>query len=236
MRRRWRHYPYRLLVLRNRNHDLAGMQMQPRFAEARAVTVNVVANDGPAHRGGVDAQLMGAAGDRLHLEPGESIAASQYLPIGYRGLSFRVGFLPPSAFRVEAAERHVDGALEFGWAAFDHRPVRLGNSAVLEQQPQRRRCLAMASQHQTTRSIAVEPMRQNRRTRQPEAQRVKGGFEVGSALRPAMHRQPRGLVDHQHQAVAMKHAVLDFLRAQLGNFGSWVETFAHGAKPLTHPA
>src|SRR5436190_22469851 len=103
MRRRWRHYPYRLLVLRNGNHDLAGMQMQTRFAEARSIAVNVVANDGPAHRGGVDAQLMGAAGDRLQCEPGESIATSQHLPIGYRGLSFRVRFLPPPAFRFESA-------------------------------------------------------------------------------------------------------------------------------------
>src|SRR5437764_2185374 len=113
---RWRHYPYRLLVLRNRNHDLAGMQMQPRFAEARAVTVNVIAHDGPAHRGGVDAQLMGAAGDGLQCEPCESIATSQHLPVGYRGLSFRAGFLPPSAFRVEASGRPVAAALVCGRA------------------------------------------------------------------------------------------------------------------------
>src|SRR3954451_4909056 len=147
---RWRHYPYRLLVLRNRNHNLAGMQMQAWFAKSRPVTVNVIAHDRPAHRGGVYAQLMGAAGDRLQCEPGESPAASQQLPVGYRRLSVRVGFLPPSAFRIEAAERHVDGALVLGRAALDHRPVRLGDSAVLEQQPQRRRCLSMTSQHQTT--------------------------------------------------------------------------------------
>jgi hypothetical protein len=49
-----------------------------------------------------------------------------------------------------------------------------------------------------------------------------------------MHRQACGLVDHQHQPVAMEHAGLDFLRGQLGNFDSSVETFAHGTKPLTH--
>jgi hypothetical protein len=32
----------------------------------------------------------------------------------------------------------------------------------------------------------------------------------------------------------MEHAGLDFFRGQLGNFGRSVETFAHGAKPLTH--
>jgi hypothetical protein len=34
----------------------------------------------------------------------------------------------------------------------------------------------------------------------------------------------------------MKHAGLDFVRGQFGNFGRSVETFAHGMKPLTHPA
>ena len=50
-----------------------------------------------------------------------------------------------------------------------------------------------------------------------------------------MDRQAGGLVDHQHQPVAMEHAGLDFLRGQFGNFGQAFETFAHGAKPLTHP-
>ena len=49
MLRRRRHHAHRLLVLRNRNHDLAGMQMQDRLAEARAVAINVVADDRPAH-------------------------------------------------------------------------------------------------------------------------------------------------------------------------------------------
>src|SRR4051794_17809870 len=47
LRRRCCH-AHRLLVLRNRNHDLAGMQMQDRLAEARAVAINVVADDRPA--------------------------------------------------------------------------------------------------------------------------------------------------------------------------------------------
>ena len=50
MLRRRRHHAHRLLVLRNRNHDLAGMQMQDRLAEARAVAVDVVADDRPARR------------------------------------------------------------------------------------------------------------------------------------------------------------------------------------------
>ena len=49
-----------------------------------------------------------------------------------------------------------------------------------------------------------------------------------------MHRQAGGLVDDQHQAVAVEHAGLDFLRRQAGNIKRFVVTFAHGAKPLTH--
>ena len=106
---------------------------------------------------------------------------------------------------------------------------------MLEQQAERGGRLAMASQHETARGVAVEPMGQHRRPRQAEAQRVEGGFQIGAALGAAMHRQPRRLVDHQHQPVAMEHAGLDFLRGQFGNFDRSVETFAHGAKPLTHP-
>jgi len=47
------------------------MQMQARFAEAWTVAVDVIADNRPAHGGGVNAQLMGPAGDRLEREPGE---------------------------------------------------------------------------------------------------------------------------------------------------------------------
>ncbi len=83
----------------------------------------------------------------------------------------------------------------------------------------------MASQHEAAGGIAVEPMGENRRPRQAEPQRVKGGFQIGAALGAAMHRQPRGLVDHQHQPVAMEHAGLNFIGGQLGNFQQSVETF-----------
>src|SRR6266851_9553078 len=71
MLRRGRTHPHRVLVFRNRNHDLARMQVQSRLAEARAISINIVANNRPAHFGTVNAQLMGAAGDRFEREPGE---------------------------------------------------------------------------------------------------------------------------------------------------------------------
>src|SRR3954469_2260870 len=42
MRRRRCHHAHRVLVLRNRNPDLARMQMQPRLAESRSVAVNII--------------------------------------------------------------------------------------------------------------------------------------------------------------------------------------------------
>src|SRR5450755_4130654 len=71
MRRRGRHGANRVLVSGNRNHDLAGMQMQARLAEARSISIDIVADNRPAHRGCVNPQLMGAAGHWFQREPGE---------------------------------------------------------------------------------------------------------------------------------------------------------------------
>src|SRR6185437_7098596 len=101
MLRRRRHHVHRLLVPRNRNPDLAGMQMQDRFAESRAIAVDVVADDRPARRRRVHAQLMGAAGDRFQRQPTEAVAASADLPVCDGFLTVRVRLLPPAALLVE---------------------------------------------------------------------------------------------------------------------------------------
>src|SRR5581483_5381335 len=68
MRGRRRDDADRLLVPGDRHHDLAGMQMQLRLAEARAVAVNVIAEDRPTGRGRMHPQLMGPPRDRFHRE------------------------------------------------------------------------------------------------------------------------------------------------------------------------
>src|SRR5437762_1529356 len=73
MGRRRRDRPHRFLILRHRNHDLAGMQMQNRLAEAGTVPVDIVADDWPAHFGTMDAQLVGSAGDGLKCQPGKIV-------------------------------------------------------------------------------------------------------------------------------------------------------------------
>src|SRR5262252_7906298 len=75
----------------------------------------------------------------------------------------------------------------------------------------------MAAEHEAAGGVLVQPVGEHRRPRQAEAQRVEGGFQIGAALGPAMHRQARRLVDHQHQPVAVKHARQDFVGGQFGN-------------------
>ena len=52
--------------------------------------------------------------------------------------------------------------------------------------------------------VAVEPMRQRRRARQPEAQCAEVIFQAFAALGTAMHSDARRLIDDQHQAVAIE--------------------------------
>src|SRR3984893_2962429 len=67
----------RIFVLRNRDHQFARMQMQPRFAETGAVAVDIIADNRPAHRGSMHPQLMRPPGDRLQRQPGETLATPE---------------------------------------------------------------------------------------------------------------------------------------------------------------
>src|ERR1043165_2864255 len=73
----------------------------------------------------------------------------------------------------------------------------------------------MAAEHEAAGGFAVEAMRELRPARQTEAQGVEPVFQARPALRPAMHRKPRGLVDHQHQPVAVEHARENLLLARV---------------------
>jgi fused signal recognition particle receptor len=121
-------------------------------------------------------------------------------------LALRVGLHPPAAGHVEPAEPQVDAAFIRLGAALDHRPIGLAHAAVAEQRAQMGERLAVAAEHQTARSVAVEAMGEPRRARQAEAQRVEVIEQAWTAFRPGMDRLPGRLVDDQHQAVAIEHA------------------------------
>jgi fused signal recognition particle receptor len=78
--------------------------------------------------------------------------------------------------------------------------------AALEQPAELRQRLAMAAEHEASGRVAVEPVRERGRARQPETQRAEMVFEAFAAVRAAMHGKARRLVDRQHQVIAVEQA------------------------------
>jgi len=118
----------------------------------------------------------------------------------------RVRLHPPTAGLVEPTEGKRDRALFGIRPPFDHGPIGLIHLAVLEQKPQVRKRLAMAPEHKASGGVLVETMRQGRRAWQAEPQSVEIVLQAGAAFRSTVHREPGGLVDDQHQPIAIKHA------------------------------
>ena len=146
-----------------------------------------------------------ASGGRPLPTRGRGTAAPHHLPLRHRRLSgLRIVLHPPAAGRVEAAERKFDDAFVGVRGAFDHGPIGLVDGAGLEQPAELGQRLAVAAEHQAAGGVAVEPVRQRRRPRQPEAQRVEMIFQAFAAFGAAMHGEARRLVDHQHQPVAVE--------------------------------
>src|SRR5271166_1521838 len=110
----------------------------------------------------MDAQLVGAPGSRLELEPGDRrvapLAPAPDAPQRQRRLALRVDLHPPAALLVEPAEPQVDRAALLRGQASNDRPIGLGDPALLEQEPQFLQSLVMSSEHETTGRLAVEPM------------------------------------------------------------------------------
>ena len=163
---------------------------------------------------------MRAAGERLEREPGdlsftlpppgggeESVwrgCSSHHLPRRRRRQAVRVRFHPPAARFVELRQWNIDAAFLGLGPALDHRPIGLADLALLEQLAERGKRLAVAAEHQAAGGILVEPVRQRRIARQPEAQGPEIVVERRAALRAAMHRESGRLVDYQHQPVAVE--------------------------------
>ncbi len=74
---------------------------------------------------------------------------------------------------------------------------------------------AVASEHEASGGVLIEAVRQGRRSRQAEAKGVETVLKAGAAFRSAMHREAGGLVDDQHQAVAIKHASQHVVRSNV---------------------
>ena len=70
----------------------------------------------------------------------------------------------------------------------------------------------MPSEHQTARGVAVEPMRKRGPARQAEAQGVKIILEARAAFRPGMNGDAGGLIENEHQPVAIEEPRSCFFR------------------------
>ena len=132
---------HRRLVLRNRHHDLARMQVQAgrvgarhelnlaRAALARRCR-RFVAEDRQAHRGAMHAQLMRAPGDGLQREPASCLrsAARPSPSTSSPPAALRIGLHPPAArSSSRPSGRSIVPSSVVG-PAFDHRPVGLADA------------------------------------------------------------------------------------------------------------
>src|SRR5262245_45626766 len=196
----------RRLVLRYRHSDLAGMQVKGRTASTRWAPIDIVSHDGPTHLRTMDAQLMRAAGQRLKREPGETGRTAHHFPRARRPQTVPVAPPPPTPRTLAFSTGDVDSPVVGARPAFDYGPLAFAHLALLEQPAKQRQCLAMPTKHQATGGVAIEPVRQCRRTWQPESQRVEKVFEGLAALRPPVDRQARRLVNDQHHPVAIEQA------------------------------
>ena len=62
----------------------------------------------------------------------------------------------------------------------------------------------MSSENKAAGGVAVEPMGEGGLARQAEAERVEIVLEARAALWPPVNRDARGLVEDQHQTVAVE--------------------------------
>ena len=70
----------------------------------------------------------------------------------------------------------------------------------------------MPSEHQTARGVAVEPMRKRGLARQAEAQGVEIILEARAAFRPGMNGDAGGLIENEHEPVAIEEPLSCFFR------------------------
>src|SRR5262250_472140 len=119
--------------------------------------------------------------------------APQHPPRRNRRQSVRIRLHPPAPRLVKPAQWQFDRALVGVGAALDHGPVGLAHLAVLEQKPQMSKRLAVAPEHETSRGVLVEAVRQRGRAWQAEPEGIEIVLKADATLGSAMHRKAGGL-------------------------------------------
>lgn len=139
---------------------------------------------------------------------------AEHAPPGFRRQTERIGLHPPTARRVEPAERQIDHSFFFNRAALNDRPIQFVDPTLFEKLTEAFEGFAVAPEDQTSRGIAIEPMRQSRTARKTKAQRAEIVFETRTAFWTAMDGDARRLVEDKHHSVAIKQASDDVVGRQ----------------------
>ena len=192
VRRHRRRDADRIAVLGQWHDNVARMELQPRTALPRRIAVDGVAQDRKTFCRAMDAQLVGAAGERLQRQPGLSVTPPQHFPCRHGRLAGVIVLHPPAACRIEASERQVDAAFVLGRAAFHHGPIAFPHRPFLNSWPSSAsalRCRPSTRQPEVSRSSRWASA--GARAARSAARRKV--LETFAALRAAMHARPAGL-------------------------------------------
>jgi len=121
---------------------------------------------------------------------------------------------PPAPLDAAPTERKRNVAVRLDGSAFDNGPINFVDRAAFEQLAETRQRLGVTAEHQTAGRLPVETVGDFRPARQTEAQRIEMVEQRFTALGTGMHGETGRLVEHQHEAVAVKHAACDLVRSQ----------------------
>jgi hypothetical protein len=99
--------------------------------------------------------------------------------------------------------------------ALDHGPVNLLHLRRGKEPAQTPHRLGVTREQQAAAGVAVEAMHQTRPFPVSEAQRIEVALETIRRAWPGMHREARGLVDHDQGRVAIEDAGLKIKSHQL---------------------
>ena len=169
--------------------------------------VFAIADDGMADRRHVDAQLVGAACERLELNPGGAVAGPVDHPVAAaRGLAF-AAFVDHHLFTAGAgllAQRQVDQALLDIRHADHQRPIDLACGAARKPLGEIGSAARRAGDQEDARGILVEPVDQPR-ARAIRRIGIEQAIDVLERAAAALRGKARRLVKHDRGAVLGDH-------------------------------
>lgn len=162
------------------------------------IAVKYVADNRPAHRFAMHAQLMRAAGLGGQFQPGHALILSHDFIVRHGALAGWVHLhVPTVLLGRDFCQRQIDTSVLVGGNAVDDRPILFVNAFLLEHLTQDPQGLLGAAQDQTAAGIAVQSVRQVRRLFCVELKIGKMIFQIRPAARTCMHRQTCRFVDNQ---------------------------------------